>query len=191
MTKDHRPSLPAVGTGARKVLDFIAGAERTGLAFAGRHGFVSAYDVPFNYGRSGPPLTKRLSAMTLDEVAALQAQMAAGGSTALGRYQIKRSTLEGLAVRHGLGGDRVFDGALQDGLARAMMKARTYDAYGAGQVPADGVMDAFACEWASLPMADGLSRYRFQGRRQPVRATRAELKAVLEEACRLDFGRTP
>jgi hypothetical protein len=129
--------------------------------------------------------------MTLDEIADLQARMRPCGSTALGRYQIKQSTLGELAARHGLDGRRLLDGPMQDALARSLLRKRKYDAYGAGQASAEQVMDALACEWASLPMADGLSRYGFQGRRQPVRVTRAELKAVLDEACRLDFGRGP
>ena len=197
MTDERRPPpgaaaaprpLPAVGPGARLVLDLIARAERTTAAYARRFGFATDYDVPFNYWRSGPPLTTPLSQMTLDEIAALQDRMRPGGSTALGRYQIKQSTLSELAARHGLNGARRLDGPLQDTLARSLLRKRKYDAYGVGQASAEEAMDALACEWASLPMADGLSRYGFQGRRQPVRVTRAELKAVLDEACRLDFG---
>ena len=183
--------LPTVGLGARRVLDFIARAERTTPEFAGRFGFASDYDVPFNYGRSAPPTAKPLSQMTLGEVAGHQQRMKAGGSTAVGRYQVKASTLGELRDKHGLGNGRLFDGALQDQLGRSLMRNRKYDAYCVGQAPADEVMDALASEWASLPMADGLSRYGFKGRRQPVRATRSELKAVLDEACRLDFGPPP
>lgn len=192
--RQRRPApvpLPTVGPGARKVMGLLARAERTTLEFAARHGFASDYDVPFNYGRSGPPLTKPLSQMTLDEIDAHQTQMRPGGSTAVGRYQFKQSTLGELVERHGLAGDRLFDGALQDALTRSKMCDRKYDAYGCGAATADQVMDAFAAEWASLPMPDGLSRYSFQGRRQPVRVTRGELKAVLDEACALDFGAPP
>ena len=181
--------LPAVGPGARKVLDLLARAERTTPEFAERFGFASDYDVPFNYGRSGPPLSKPLSAMTLAEVRAYQRGMR--GSSAAGRYQFMPGTLGDLAQRHGLDDGRLLDGGLQDQLARSLMQKRKYDAYCAGQVDADTVMDEFASEWASLPMANGFSRHKYQGKPQPVRVTRGELKAVLDEACRLDFGPPP
>lgn len=181
--------LPAVGPGARRLLDLVAHAERTTAEFAVRHGFASDYDVPFDYGRSGPRPATPLSRMTLDEVDAHQAQMRGGGSTAVGRYQFLRATLRELTARHGLSGGRRLDGPLQDALARTLLRRRRYDAHGAGEATADETMDALAAEWASLPMVDGLSRYAFRGKRQPVRVTRAELAAVLAEARRLDFGR--
>lgn len=178
--------LPTVGPGARKVLDFLARAERTTPEFARRYGFTSDYDVSFNYGRSGPKTAKPLSAMTLAEIRAHQAQMR--GSSAVGRYQFMRDTLGDLTTKHGLQDEQVLDGLLQDQLGRSLMQKRKYDAYCAGRVGADTVMDDFAAEWASLPMANGYSRHKFEGKLQPVRVTRAELKAVLDEACRLDFG---
>jgi hypothetical protein len=184
-------ALPDVGPGARRVLRLVARAEGTAAEVAGRRGFASGYDVPFDYGRSGPPTPRPLSRMTLDEVDAHQTAMRPCGSTAVGRYQFLQGTLQELRRRHGLDGGRRFDGPLQDALARAKLRERGYDAYAAGDATADAVMDGLAAEWASLPMADGLSRYSFRGRRQPVRVTRAELKATLDAACRLDFGPPP
>jgi hypothetical protein len=181
--------LPTVGAGARKVQDFLAKAERTTPEFAKHFGFTSDYDVPFNYGRSGAPLKKPLSAMTLAEIRDYQRSMR--GSSAVGRYQFMPHTLSDLTAKHGLEDNAVLDGPMQDQLARSLMQKRKYDAYCAGQVDADTVMDAFAAEWASLPMANGFSRYTYQGKPQPVRVTRGELKAVLDEACRLDFGSPP
>jgi len=197
MTEDRRDTgvhgrapapLPAVGSGARLLLDLIARAEGTSDGAARRFGYTSGYDVTFAYGRGEPEGRRaRLSEMTLDEVNALQRRMR--GSSAVGRYQLLRGTLDGLRARHGLAGDAPFDGALQDRLGRALMARRGYDRCGAGRLGADAFLDGLAREWASLPMADGRSAYAYDGRPQPVRTTRAELRALLDEACRVDFGR--
>jgi len=179
--------LPDVGPGARLLLDAIARAEGTSDGAARRFGYAGGYDVTFAYGRAEPAgRTRRLSEMTLDEVRRMQGAMR--GSSAVGRYQILRRTLDGLRARHGLAGDVRFDGALQDRLGRALMARRGYDRCGAGLLAADGFLDGLAREWASLPMADGRSAYAYDGRPQPVRTTRAELRALLDEARRVDFG---
>jgi hypothetical protein len=177
--------LPAVGPGVRSLLDLVARAEGTTGAVRRRHGYDSDYDVTFNYGRSEPAgRTQRLSEMTLDEVNALQRRMR--GSSAVGRYQITRRTLDGLRKRYGLQGDEAFDAGLQDRLGRALLTRRGYDAFCAGELSADEAMDGLAREWASLPMADGGSAYRYKGRLQPVRTTRDEVRAALEAACSRD-----
>ncbi|MGP4670262.1 phage tail tape measure protein, partial [Agrobacterium pusense] len=78
---------------------------------------------------------QNLVSMTLNQVRALQRRMLADpanralygegkGSSALGRYQITGATLEGLMKELGLSGDRLFDEATQDELARALMRRR-------------------------------------------------------------------
>jgi muramidase (phage lysozyme) len=182
MTDERRATpLPAAGPGAVLLLAHIARAEGTTGAARRRRGYDSDYDVTFNYGRSEPAgRTQPLSEMTLDEVNALQRRMR--GSSAVGRYQIVRRTLDGLRARYGLDGCELFDGELQDRLARALLAARGYDRFCAGEISADEAMDGLAREWASLPDPDGGSHYRFGGKPQPVRTTRAALRAALEAA---------
>lgn len=84
---------------------------------------------------------QNLVGMTLNQVRALQKQMLADpanralygegkGSSALGRYQITGRTLEGLIKELGLSGDRLFDEATQDELARALLRRRGNDPAG-------------------------------------------------------------
>lgn len=84
---------------------------------------------------------QNLTGMTLNQVRALQRQMLADpanralygdgkGSSALGRYQIVGSTLEGLIKELGLSGDRLFDEKTQDELARALLRRRGNDPAG-------------------------------------------------------------
>jgi hypothetical protein len=184
---DRAAALPAVGPGARRLLDLIARAEGTSGPVRARHGYASDYDVTFGYGTAEPPGPRKpLSQMSIDEARALQRTMR--GSSAIGRYQFMPATLRGLCARHGLAGDERMDGPLQDALARSLLREKGYDAYGCGAVAAEAVLDGLAQLWASLPDAVGRSRWTFRGRPQPVGTTRAALRAALEAARRLDFG---
>lgn len=171
------------------MLAFIARAEGTSGAAPAQYGYASDYDVTFNYGRSEPPgRTKPLSQMTLDEVGALQGRMR-GGSRVVGRYQIGPETMAYLRTKHGLTGKELYDADRQDRFGRSLMQRRGYDAYCAGRLSADEVMDGFAQEWASLPGKSGGSFYDYKDKPQPVRTTRAELKAAIDAARRADLGR--
>ncbi|QND32408.1 hypothetical protein HB772_09080 [Sinorhizobium meliloti] len=100
-------------------------------------GGSASYNATLDNGRwTGG--AQNLVGMTLNQVRALQKQMLAdpanralygdgNGSSALGRYQIVGSTLEGLIKELGLSGDRLFDEKTQDELARALMRRRGND----------------------------------------------------------------
>lgn len=114
------------------ILDLIGAAEGTDK---GR-----GYNETLDYGRwTGG--AQNLTGMTLNQVRALQRQMLADpanramygngkGSSALGRYQITGRTLEGLIKELGLSGDRLFDEATQDELARTLLRRRGNDPAG-------------------------------------------------------------
>ncbi|MDH6268273.1 muramidase (phage lysozyme) [Rhizobium sp. SG_E_25_P2] len=75
---------------------------------------------------------QNLTGMTLDQVRELQRQMLAHpantfNSSAVGRYQITGRTLDSLRDELGLSGDRLFDQATQDELARALLRRRGND----------------------------------------------------------------
>ncbi len=111
------------------ILDLIASVESGG-----------DYNATLDHGRwTGG--AQNLVGMTLNQVRALQRQMLADpanramygdgkGSSALGRYQITGRTLEGLIKELGLSGDRLFDEATQDELARALLRRRGNDPAG-------------------------------------------------------------
>lgn len=108
------------------ILDLIASVESGG-----------DYNATLDNGRwTGG--AQNLTGMTLNQVRALQRQMLADpanralygegrGSSALGRYQITGATLEGLMKELGLSGDRLYDEATQDELARALLRRRGSD----------------------------------------------------------------
>jgi muramidase (phage lysozyme) len=108
-----------------------------------------------------------LVGMTLDEVDSLQTQMLRHpdnnwNSSAIGRYQIIRTTLRGLREEMGLTGNERFDQKLQDRMALHLLKRRGLDKWQAGQMSDEEFIGGLSAEWASLPKADGKGTYRGQ-----------------------------
>lgn len=124
--------------------------------------FIGKYESKGDYnklvgGRSDPTLTTK----TVGEVLQMQGQMLRGGheSTAVGKYQIVRKTLQGL-VKSGVVSltDR-FDKNTQDRLGTALLKRRGLDSYLSGKMDADTFADNLSKEWAALPFRTSRSFY--------------------------------
>lgn len=71
--------------------------------------------------------------------------------SAAGRYQIIRKTLLSLVDECALSGGEIYDEALQDRLATALLRRRGLDAYLAGRMGAAAFALSVAHEWAALP----------------------------------------
>ena len=170
----------AVDPTIRNLLDRIALGEGTGDAAAQQHGFASGYDVTLGYGayaQSDIPLSQ----MTLDQVIQLQTQILNNpdnhsDSSAVGRYEITRTTLLGLMQNLGLSGNEIFSPDLQDQLGQALLEGRGLNAYTAGSITSAQFQDNLSNEWASI------ARYETG---QPARpgqhlgTTTAQIQAVL------------
>ncbi len=125
-----------------------------------------------------------LVSMTLDQIDALQTRMLKHPknrlrSSALGRYQIIRTTLRMLRKTLDLTGAELFDEAMQDRMACYLLGQRGVDKYLAGRLKEDTLILNLAKEWASLPTPAGKGFYDGQHAAvQParVRATLAEVK---------------
>lgn len=129
-----------VPAGAALLLDFIASKEAP-------EGYGTVY------GNNQAKLAKPLTSMTLAEV------IAAGpgwtrlfGSSACGRYQFMKATLEGLRDELGLTGRELFGPDLQDRLGYHLLKRRGYEAFMAGTLSTAGFGLKIAQEWASFPV---------------------------------------
>jgi muramidase (phage lysozyme) len=100
------------------------------------------YNETLGYGKfTGGPVS--LTTMTLDDVMALQGRMLADpsntfNSSAVGRYQITRSTLRDLMSQLGLKGTDTFDPAMQDRLANELIRQ------------SGGNVDTLRGRWTSL-----------------------------------------
>jgi hypothetical protein len=103
--------------------------------------------------------------MTLAEILTFQAGMISRGheSTAVGRYQIIKKTLEGLIAQGAANLNEKFSPGTQDKLAIALLNRRGYQRYLQGNMSADQFADRLAMEWASFPVVSGQSYYRGVG----------------------------
>ncbi|TCM57823.1 hypothetical protein C8J36_102626 [Rhizobium sp. PP-F2F-G48] len=153
------------------ILDLVASVESGG-----------DYNATLDHGRwtNG---AQNLTGMTLNQVRDLQRQMLANpanralygdgkGSSALGRYQITGATLEGLMKELGLSGDRLYDQATQDELARALLRRRGNDPAGLRN------------EWEGLRRVDdGTIRNAYDG--TPTAAQKLEPTTAQQQAVEL------
>lgn len=139
------PAAAGEAAGAYKpVLDLIGRAEGTDK----RRG----YNETLGYGKfTGGD--QNLTGMSLKEIDALQTKMLADpsnnfNSSAVGRYQITRTTLRDLMKQQGLTGDEKFDPAMQDRLAMMLIKQRV-----TGTVAS--MQRGFSGTWDSIPAGEG------------------------------------
>ncbi|MDH6265647.1 muramidase (phage lysozyme) [Rhizobium sp. SG_E_25_P2] len=120
------------------ILDLIGAAEGTDR---GR-----GYNETLGYGAFTGG-AQNLTGMTLDEIMALQGRMLANpantfNSSAVGRYQITRQTLQDAMRQMNLAGDRTFDAATQDEIARWLLRST------------GGNVDALRGRWEGLQRVD-------------------------------------
>lgn len=161
----NRVAYPAEGSGTTgnsggvgRLLSLIGQTEGTDK---GR-----GYDETLSYGAytDGPV---NLQSMTLEEVDTLQTAMLKHpanhwNSSAVGRYQIVRTTLRGLRKRLGLPKDQRFTAALQDRLAIELLNQRGLGLWKRNEISTAQFVDNLAKEWASLPTRSGRGNYKGQ-----------------------------
>jgi hypothetical protein len=111
-----------------------------------------------------------LTSMTVADVLKFQDKMISGQgptgkheSTAVGKYQIIRETLNGLVASGVLKPGDIFNSGTQDRAAIALLKQRGMDSYQGGKISLEQFADKVAQEWASMPMANGKSYYAGKG----------------------------
>ncbi|MCG7503399.1 hypothetical protein [Mesorhizobium retamae] len=121
--------------------------------------------------------------MTLDQIEALQTKMLANRknklkSSALGRYQIIRTTLRTMREQLGLTGREKFDADMQDRLACYLLGQRGIDKWLAGRLKLDTLIGNLAQEWASIPKPNGKGHYEGQHAGVSVSMVKAALAEV-------------
>lgn len=130
----------SVPTGAAMLLDFIGGIEAP-------RGYTTIYGN--NQGKLKTPITSR----TLDQLIKAQSDFTrAYGSSASGRYQFMKATLQDLKKSLMLSGSEIFDANLQDRLGFVLLQRRGYFDYMAGKIDRVEFGKRLAQEWASLPV---------------------------------------
>jgi len=105
--------------------------------------------------------------MTLGEIDALQTEMLRHpnnkwNSSAIGRYQVIRTTLRDIKKELGLTDDMKFAPELQDQIAMRLLERRGLSRWLAGEISDEEFMTGLSAEWASLPKASGKGTYKGQ-----------------------------
>jgi len=124
-----------------------------------------------------------LVSKTLDEVDALQTKMLqhpknTWNSSAVGRYQVVRTTLRKVKKALELVGSVKFDENLQDAVALHLLEGRGLSKYLAGSMTEDTFLTNMAKEWASIPTPKGTG---FYGNQSNTPVTPTQVRAVLAE----------
>jgi len=130
-----------------------------------------------------------LVGMTLAQIDTLQSRMLAHprnsfNSSALGRYQIVRTTRRKIDVALRNSPSAMFDRDMQDRMACYLLGGRGIDKWLAGRLKLDTLVNNLAREWASLPNTDGRGHYG--GQRASVSV--AQVHAALTEVQRRHRG---
>lgn len=149
-SQSQAESRPQASESVKPWLNFLAGAEGT----AEEQGY-RGYNETLAYGA----LTggdQNLTQMSIREVRRLQQEMLNNpnnqlNSSAVGRYQIVGTTLEGLISTMGLTGEERFDEQMQDAMAEQLLRGRGLERFQAGELSEDAFMNNLNQEWASFP----------------------------------------
>jgi muramidase (phage lysozyme) len=141
------------------LLDFIAG----GVPDNPSGESAGCYDATF--GDIDGSTYGDLSKKTVSQVYAMQDQMLNnnGISTATGRYQALKSTLQEYVSRNGLPSSTMFTEKLQDDFGLTKMIDRGYQSWWNGAINDDEFMNRLSCEWASLPDPYNGGRSHYEG----------------------------
>lgn len=160
----------------RPILDLLGMSEGTDK---GR-----GYNETLAYGAyTGGPVD--LVGMTLKQIDDLQGKMLAHPknkwkSSALGRYQIVRTTRRNIQKALSIPSSAKFDAEMQDRMACFLLGQRGIDKWLAGRLKIDTMLDNLAREWASLPTSKGKGYYSGQNASVSV----SQVKFALAEVAR-------
>ena len=176
MTAAYAKSDPATN----HILDFIAGGVPTN-----EYG-ESAGNYDATFGDIDGSHYGTLAEKTLSEIYYMQDEMlnSNGISTATGRYQALRGTLQEYQNRSGLSSSEKFTEAMQDDFGLTKMVDRGYQSWWSESISDDEFMSRLSCEWASLPdpYNGGKSHYDGDSAGNHASTTLEHFRAAVTEA---------
>lgn len=162
------------------LLDFIAGGETGGN-----------YNAYFGHAKSRVDL----GGHTLASIYEFQRGMLANDprSTAIGRYQFLRKTLQELQAECSLPDTELFTPALQDRLGLRLLVRRGYSDWRLGAITDSEFAHRLSLEWASLPdpKADGRSHYDGDSAGNHASTSLSEVYAMLARSRAMTGAATP
>jgi len=141
------------------ILDFIAGGPDVPGNPSGES--VGNYNAVIGNAHS----QNDLGARTVDQIYALMNQLREAGrpSSAVGRYQIIKGTLQTLQGKLNISGSAHFTPQLQDQLGLALLIGRGYQKWWTGALSDDEFAHNISLEWASLPDPQNGGRSHYDG----------------------------
>lgn len=137
------------------LLELIAKGEGTSKEKALEKGYKSEYDVTLGYGAYVDDKSLPISFMTLSELMQTQRKMLRNkknrwNSSAVGKYQITRTTLKYLMKKMQLKGTERFTPELQDKMAIELLKRRGLNKFKSGRITLKDFHNRLSKEWASI-----------------------------------------
>lgn len=180
------PTIPA---GAARLLDFIGSKEAP-------KGYGTVY------GNNQHKLAKPLTSMTIGQIIGAKPTFTKRfGSSACGRYQFMRATLQDLVKEGAAAASDILSPDLQDRLGYQLLRRRGYAAFMAGRITRTEFGKRLAQEWASFPVlaaAQGAHRkvkrgetYYSGDKLNKALVSAAEVERVLDEVLRLGGAPAP
>lgn len=138
------------------------------------------YDLTLGRGKYTKPFGP-ISKMNLSEVKSLQNYMIKQGamSSAVGKYQFIRKTLNHVQKKLGFSGDVVFNATTQDKMALYLLERRGLSKFQKGTISKRDFMENLSKEWASLPNPDTGKSYYGQRCHFTVKQMKEILSAIL------------
>lgn len=148
------------------------------LSYIGKKEANGNYNILVG-GKTHPGLTN----MTIGQVLEFQRTMRSRGheSTAVGKYQMLNTTIEGLLKKGTANINDKFDPATQDKMATELMNERGMKKFLAGKMPADQIADNLSKVWAALPYRTGRSYYSGVGSNKSM-GSREEYLSLFKQA---------
>lgn len=145
---------------------------------------IGKYESGGDYNKLVGGKTAPLTTMTVGEVLKYQGGMKARGheSTAVGKYQIIKGTLESLIKEGVVKETDVFSPETQDKLAKALLNRRGYQDYLSGKITKSQFIDQVAKEWAAIATSSGESAYKGIGTNKAAAGAREQLSRLLDTA---------
>lgn len=136
------------------------------------------YDQVFAGSKLPPP--HPITGMSIRSLREWQdASVKAGSvSSAAGRYQIIRKTVDSLLEQGVVKPYDKFDEPTQDRMAVALLKRRGLDDWAKGRISDGAFANNLAREWASLPMPNGASYYAKDGLNKALVSRERVLRAL-------------
>ena len=137
------------------LLKRIAKGEGTTEKQAKRHGFDSAYDITLGYGKYDPKGYKPITQQTLGELDEFQTKMLQDKnntlhSSAVGMWQVTRTTLRELKKKYGWKDDELFDKKKQDQIGLHLLEKRGLSKFKQGKLSPTRFQQNISKEWASV-----------------------------------------